>query len=252
MKNTMLLNFYIFFSIAVVSVISLIGVFTVSLSLEKLKKALIFLVSFSAGTLLGDTFIHILPEISENGSSSLLYSFTILFGIISFFIIEKFIAWRHCHVPTSANHPHPLAIMNLVGDGLHNFIDGAAIAGSFLISIPLGFATALAVIFHEIPQEIGDFGILLHSGLTRLKALFLNFLSSLFAFLGAATAILLSEKITDLNNLILAFTAGGFLYISSSDLIPELHKETSPSRSLFQLVFIILGIMVMTLLLFIE
>jgi zinc and cadmium transporter len=248
----MLLNLYIFSSVAVVSLISLIGVFTVSLSLEKLKKALIFCVSFSTGALLGDTFIHIFPEISENGGLSLLSSFIILSGILAFFIIEKFIAWRHCHVPTSASHPHPLAFMNLVGDGLHNFIDGAAIAGSFLISTHLGFATTLAVILHEIPQEIGDFGILLHSGLTRLKALFFNFLSALTAFFGAASAIFLSEKITDFNNLILAFTAGGFLYIASSDLIPELHKETAPGRSLLQLLFIVFGILIMASLLFIE
>ena len=166
---------YTLASVFIVSLISLIGIFTITLGTNILKKILLFLVSFSAGALLGDTFIHLIPEMAESGFT-IKTSACILSGIILFFIIEKFLHWRHCHIPTSKQHPHPLAAVNLVGDGLHNFIDGTLIAGSYLVSVPLGISTTIAVILHEIPQEMGDFGVLLYAGVRRFRALFYNFL----------------------------------------------------------------------------
>lgn len=165
--------FYTVISVIIVSIISLVGIFTLSLKAKSLEKILIYMIAFAAGALLGDVFIHLLPEISENEFtfSSSLY---ILLGIAFAFVIEKFARWRHCHNPTTKSHPHYLSTMNLFGDGVHNFIDGIIIGVSYLVSIPIGIATTLAVVFHEIPQEIGDFSVLIYAGFTRKKALFFN------------------------------------------------------------------------------
>ena len=236
---------YIFFSVFFVSLISLIGILILFLSKRRLNQILIYLVSFSAGALLGGAFFHLLPEIIEEVGFELKISFYLLSGIIICFILEKFIYWRHCHILPDKNHPHPFSFLILFGDSLHNFIDGLIICGSFLVSIPLGISTTLAVIFHEIPQEIGDFGSLLYAGFSRLKALFFNFLSALTSFLGAAIFLILAEKIKGLTNFLIPFAAGNFIYIASSDLIPELHKEFEIKKSIFQLVFFIFGLIIM-------
>ena len=217
----------------------------------KIRKILLLLVSFSTGALLGDVFIHILPELGEETGLTLTASIFILSGILLFFILEKFICWRHCHLPTTENHPHPVGVINLVGDGLHNFIDGAVIAGSFMVSLPLGLATTLAVVFHEIPQEIGDFSILIHAGFTKTKAIFFNFLSALLAIFGAIIVLIFGSPSTSFFSMILGFTAGGFIYLAGSDLIPELHKETNIKKSIIQLLAIIFGILLMYVLLLI-
>lgn len=142
--------------------------------------------------------------------------------------------------------------MNLIGDGLHNLTDGMVIAGSYYVSIPIGIATTLAVIFHEIPQEIGDFGVLLHAGFSKTKALFFNFISALAAVIGAVIVLLVGIKFNNFEVFIIPFTAGGFIYIASSDLIPELHKETKPWKSFAQLIGIVLGILIMFALLLLE
>ncbi|HLD27606.1 MAG TPA: ZIP family metal transporter, partial [Patescibacteria group bacterium] len=163
--------FYSIVSVVIVSLVSLAGVVTLAFNLEKLKKILIFFVSLSAGALLGDVFLHLLPELVEEAGFGLKVSLLFIAGIFIFFILEKYIHWQHCHEPISASHPHHLGKMNLIGDALHNFIDGLIIAASYLISVPLGVASTLAIVFHEIPQEIGDFGVLLHSGFSKAKAL---------------------------------------------------------------------------------
>lgn len=238
--------------VLVVSLISLIGVFSLTLGKLVLEKLLFFLISFAAGGLLGDAFIHLLPEITEESGFGLGASLAVLAGILIFFVLEKFIAWRHCHIPTSSQHPHPLVFMNLIGDGFHNFIDGAIIAGSFLVSISLGIATLAAVIFHEIPQEIGDFGVLVHGGFSKKRALIFNFISSLTAFLGAIFVLVFGAKISGFSQMLIPFTAGGFIYIAGSDLIPELHKETNLGKSGLQLLGLLLGIGVMLALTLLE
>lgn len=239
---------YIFGSVILVSAISLVGVFFLSFSQSVLKKLVFFLVSLSAGTLIGDVFIHLIPEITENNDGGLGIWFFLMGGLLIFFVLEKIIHWRHCHVPTSQEHPHHLGLMNLIGDGFHNFFDGLIIAGSFLVSWPLGLATLIAVIAHEIPQEIGNFGVLIYAGYSRWRALWLNFLTALSAILGAVVAIIFSTSLLGFTDFILAFTAGGFIYIATADLIPELNKETRPTKSLLQLLFIVLGILLMLLL----
>ena len=243
---------YTLLSVVVVSLISLIGISTLFLNEKRLRNILLFLVSFSAGALFGDAFLHLIPETSESGFllSTSLY---ILLGIVVFFILEKFIHWHHHHfVGHDKEHPESYAFVNLIGDVFHNFIDGMVIAGTYLASISLGIATTLAVIFHEIPQEIGDFGVLLHGGFTKARALLYNLLAALFSVAGALVVLIIGLNVENLNLFLVPFTAGGFIYIAGSDLIPQLHKETKIENSLIQLISFLFGVFVMFLLLFLE
>ena len=252
-------------SVLAVSLISLLGAVTLAINKKTLHQILHVLVSFSAGALLGDAFIHLLPELVEEHGFGLDVSFWILFGLITFFTIEKFVCWHHCHTDeecesshhhhgkshTHHHHKKPLVYSVLFGDALHNFIDGLVIGASYLVSIPVGIATTIAVIFHEIPQEIGDFGVLLHGGYSVNRALLLNFLTALTAILGAVIALALGNIDSFLPALI-AFTAGTFIYIAAADLIPELHKELRVPFSALQLAGFLLGVLVMYGLLFID
>lgn len=248
----MLIWTYSLLSVAVISLISLVGLFTLSIKENRLKNILIYSISFSAGALFGDVFIHLLPEIIEKNGLTVQLSSFVLLGIMFSLFIEKIIHWRHCHMPVNKIHVHRFAYMNLFGDSIHNFIDGLIIGTSYLVSIPVGLATTLAVIFHEIPQEIGDFGVLIHAGINRKKALLYNFLTATTSILGAIVAILLSTKIEGTTNILSAFAAGTFIYIAGSDLIPELHKETELKKSTVQIITFILGIAVMYGLLFLD
>jgi len=257
----MLSTVYALASVVIVSLLSLVGLTAISIESDKLKKILIYLVSFSTGALLGDAFIHLLPEaVEESGGMTLMISISVLAGILLAFIIEKFIHWHHCHHTHSpeclkehhANQIQSFAKMNLVGDSVHNFIDGLIIGGSYLVSFPVGVATTLAVILHEIPQEIGDFGILLYGGYEKKRALFLNFITALAAVAGAIVALFASTYIPNLTQFLIPFAAGGFIYIAGSDLMPELHKETDFKKSFIQLVAFVLGILVMMGMLLME
>ena len=243
---------YILLSVIVVSLISLVGVFTLTWQKDKLSKITVFLVSFAVGGLFGDVFIHLLPESYERLGSGLSTSFYVIAGILVFFVLEKFLRWRHCHIPASKEHYHPVVAMNLIGDALHNFIDGMLIGASYTVSIPIGMTTTLAIILHEIPQEIGDFGILIYGGLTAKKALFFNFLSATLAIAGAVIAAVLGNCFSVFAVVLLPVTAGGFLYMAGSDLIPELQHDVKVSTSFFQFLFIVLGVLVMSLLVFLE
>jgi len=239
---------YIYLGILLVSLVSILGVVFLSFSPKILKKLTLSLVSLSAGTLLGGAFLHLLPESIEASGNSINVWISLLAGIIFFFILEKLIHWRHCHVPTCPEHPHHLGIMNLVGDAFHNFFDGLIIAGAFLVSIPLGIATLVAVVAHEIPQEIADFGVLVYAGYSKMKAILLNFLTALAAIIGATVAILFSNSIENFTSFIIPITAGGFIYIAIADLMPELNKEKSLFKSFIQLMVIALGIGIMLVL----
>lgn len=243
----MTIYFYAYSAVIIVSLVSFIGVLSLALKQGVIQKISLYLVSFSAGTLLGDVFIHLLPE-AANKNNSLAIWLTTLSGILFFFFLEKVICWRHCHIPTSDNHPHPVGIMNLVGDAFHNFFDGLIIAGSFLASVPLGMATTIAVVAHEIPQEIGDFGVLLHANFTRAKALTLNFTIALMSVIGATIALVFGNSFIKFTDYIIPFTAGGFIYIATADLIPELKKDNAVSKSILQLILIVSGIALMLLL----
>ncbi len=243
---------YAIISVLLVSCISLVGVFTLPFGTDRIKKVTHLLVSFAAGALFGDAFIHLLPESFALLGSGLSTSLYVMLGIVVFFSLEKFLRWRHCHIPTSKEHLHPVATMNIVGDAVHNLLDCVIIGASYLVSIPIGITTTLAVVLHEIPQEIGEFGVLVHAGASVKKALALNLLSALVAVIGTLLSLAIGPRMEAYTLALLPVTAGGFLYIAGSDLIPEMHHETDAKASLWQLFFMLLGVGVMALLIIIE
>ncbi len=247
------------FSPAVLTIISVLGVSAISLSgviilllHERMMKIVLpILVSISAGALLGDVFLHILPEMTEEGIAEWSW-LMVLGGILASFILEKFIHWHHCHHVECVDHRHPLGVMNLVGDFLHNALDGILIAGSFMVSTELGIATTIAVLLHEIPQEIGDVGVLLYSGFSKMRTILFNVGTALSAVIGAVVVLMLDAPAENIASVLVPFAAGNFLYIAGSDLIPELHKETNVGKSFQQLLGILAGIGAMAALLFLE
>jgi zinc and cadmium transporter len=227
---------YALASVILVSLVSLIGAVSLFFNGGKLDRILTLLVSLSAGSLLGGAFFHLIPEIVEKqGGFPISIPLSIIGGILLFFAVEKFIHWRHCHYSITDHHQHHLALMNLVGDGVHNFIDGMIIAVSYLASVPAGIAATIAVVLHEIPQEIGDFGVLLYSGWSKGKALMFNFFSALIAVVGAVVGLMLGASSDSFVAIILPFAAGGFIYIAGTDLIPELHKECHSKETFWRI-----------------
>jgi zinc and cadmium transporter len=235
---------WILASTLIVSLISLIGILTLAIKEKLLNSILFSLIGFSAGALIGGAFLHILPEALEKTNSTAVFYYIIL-GIVLFFLMERYFYWRHCH--EGICDIHAFTYLNLIGDGLHNFIDGIVIAVSFIVSIKLGLVTTMAIILHEIPQELGDFGVLVFGGFSKQKALFYNFLSALTAMLGAIVGYFISDFAKGFSNFILPLTAGGFIYIATSDLIPQIHKERDRRRSASAFIAFLLGIGFMVL-----
>lgn len=244
---------YAIASVLAVSLISFAGVFTLSMREAVLRKNIFLMVSLAVGALLGDAFIHLIPESFETIANPTAVSLAIIGGAIAFFITEKFLHWHH-HAMGEHDHEtvHPTGKLVLISDGVHNFIDGLIIGASFLVSTELGIATTLAVILHEIPQEIGDFGVLIHSGFSKVRALWFNFLSALTAVLGVVVALVSQNIGSTLSVWLVPIAAGGFIYIAMSDLVPELHKTKHPGQSILQLVAIGIGILAMVALLAFE
>jgi len=243
---------YAFVSVIIVSLVSLVGVFSLSLREEVLKKYINFFISLAIGALLGDAFIHIIPETFKSNLGANLSSILVIAGILLFFVIEKFIHWHHHGEDKDESGIHPVGKLILFTDGFHNFIDGAIIGASFLVSIPVGIATTLAVVLHEIPQEIGDFAVLIHSGYTKKRALWLNFISALASVLGLAIVFIFGNIVENVALWFIPIAAGGFIYIAVADLIPELHKTKELKHSIIQLGIIMLGIISMLALLLLE
>jgi len=243
---------YAFGSVILVSLVSLVGVFALSLKEELLRKYIFILISLAVGALLGDAFIHLIPEALTSSLNPILVSTLIIVGILFFFIIEKFFHWHHHGEDHQEPHIHPVGKLVLFSDGIHNLVDGIIIGASFVVSIPVGVATTLAVILHEIPQEIGDFAVLIHSGYTKKRALWLNFLSALLSVLGVAVVFVLGGIIEGLSLWLLPIAAGGFIYIALADLVPELHKTQEIKHSVMQLITVVIGVFLMILLTFLE
>ncbi|MFA7252846.1 MAG: ZIP family metal transporter [Candidatus Paceibacterota bacterium] len=211
---------------------------------EVLDKVLVFLVSLSAGTLMGGAFLHLLPEASEMIEIDSVFG-TFLISFIFFFLIEKVLHWRHCH--ESDCHVHTFGYMNLVGDSIHNLIDGLVIASVFMVDIRLGIATTIAVAIHEIPQEIGDYGVLVYAGFKRKTALLLNYLVAFTVVIGGIVGYFLFSSLASFLPFLMPFAAGGFVYIAASDLMPEIKKETNLKKSIISFLIFILGIVIMYL-----
>jgi zinc and cadmium transporter len=206
------------------------------------------MVSLAVGGLFGDAFIHLLPDAFERIGNKLHASLFVLAGIFVFFVLEKFLLWRHQHVLESDHPIHPVGYINLLADGAHNFIDGVIIGASYVVSFHVGIATTLAVIFHEIPHELGNFFVLLYAGFAKKRALFFNFVSAVFAILGTVISLWVGSRVADFASMMLPLAAGGFIYIAGSDLVPELNKESTPGKSLVQMLAIGVGVGLMLLL----
>jgi zinc and cadmium transporter len=200
-----------------------------------------WLVSFAVGTLLGAATLSLMPEALENLAAPRAFM-VMLGGILTFFVLEKLVLLHHCHDDTACEIHHSTATLVIVGDAVHTFVDGVAIAASTLVSIPTGIMTALAAVAHEIPQEAGDFGILLAAGHSRRKALMLNATSAVGGLLGAGAMLVFGASVPMAQPYVLAFAAGNFLYVAMSDLIPHLHRGESDPSSLRQVVLIAAGL----------
>jgi len=229
-----------------VSFISFVGALSLLLNDKLLKKILILLVALAAGSLIGGAFLHLLPEAMDNYTSGMTPFVYAVLGFLVFFVLEKYLFWRHCHKQVC--EIHNFTYLNIVGDGLHNFIDGLIIAVSFSVDINLGVATTMAIILHEIPQELGDFGVLIYGGMKPLKALFFNFLSALTAILGTVVGYYFVGILSGFTFILMAFAAGGFIYIGACDLIPELHRQPDRKTSVMTMIFFLLGLGLMFIL----
>ena len=249
-------------SVGLISIVSFVGVFALPLREKQAKGIFNFFISLAVGALLGDVFLHMIPESFSGGGDPVHTSLFLLLGMGIFFVLEKVLRWNH-HAPeesqehTSDMHtpqgPAHLGKLVLVSDGMHNFIDGLVVGVSYLVSIEVGIATTLAIILHEIPHEVGDFLVLLYAGYKRTTALLYNFLSALTALAGAAVVLLIGPTSEYLLNAALPLAAGAFIYIAASDLIPELHKSHPMKSALFyQIVGISIGVLAVYILLFLE
>lgn len=240
-----MISFYVMLSVIFVSLLSLVGAILVTIQRKKLNSIITYALAVSSGVMLGATFFNLLPESIELLPDA---AFTwVLIGFVSFFALEKLISWHH-HVEGRHIHEEkPFAYLTLIGDGIHNFVDGAVIAGAYLVSVPLGVTTTLAVIAHEIPHELSDFMVLLHGGFSNSKALLYNFLSATTAIMGAVLVLLVSDRFDVLEQYLVPVAAGNFLYIAASDLIPELLTKRKGSESVWQIALLILGLLLVPL-----
>ena len=241
---------YAVLAVVVVSILSLVGVFAISLKEATLDRILFVLLSFSAGSILGAAYLDLLPEAIEFLGEEQL-SVTVLYvtlGFLGFFFLERNIYWYHGHVHGNQSDVKEkmtvkkFVYLNVIGDGIHNLIDGMIIAAGFFINITVGLATTVAVIFHELPQEIGDFGVLVYGGFTRNRAVFVNFLSALTAIVGVLISNYFSIHVENFVGLLIALAAGGFIYLAASELIPEIQKEENIGKSMIQFVLFVFGI----------
>jgi len=246
-----LINIIIATSVA--SLFSLVGIYALSLREKTLHRILLILIAFSAGSILGAANLDLLPEAIKLAREHFEESFAYIYitiGFILFFFIERFVYWYHGHghetdisVKTADRAAtKSFVYLNLIGDGIHNFVDGMIIAVSFLTGLSVGLAATVAVIFHELPQEMGDYGILIFGGFKRGKALLLNFVVALTVILGGISGVLLIETVEPLSGLLIALSAGGFIYLAASELIPELQEEKSFKKSVVQFALFVLGI----------
>lgn len=223
-----------------VSLVSLCGIVLLPLGDKRYNRYLSLLVAFAAGTLLGDAFIHMIGESLEGSEYSPQVALFILGGFVFSFTIERFVHWHHCH--TGKAHIHRIATMNLVGDSIHNFLDGLAIAAAFAVSLPVGIATTVAIVLHEIPQELGDFAVLLYSGYSKRKAIFYNLATACTAILGVLIGTYAIETFESIEKQVLLFTAGNFIYIAATDIMPELNRHEGIRRGLAHLIALVMGI----------
>jgi zinc and cadmium transporter len=240
--------FWIIASTFVISLLSFVGVLTLVLKEKWLDKILLSLVALASGALMGGAFFHLLPEAIEKLDGERVFVW-VLVAIVVFLVVEKFFQWRHCHKDHC--EIHSFGYMTLIGDGLHNFIDGLIIAAAFMESVTLGLTVSLAVVLHEIPQEFGDFGALISAGFKKKRALLVNFFAALTAIAGGVVGFFLAGYSREFIKILVPFAAGSFIYIAASDLLPEFRKETKTKESVISLLMFLAGIGIVYLMKFI-
>jgi len=242
---------YAIISVVIISLISVIVALPFLIKKKVSTKVLMFLLSMSVGVLLATVFMDLLPETFEHSHDSVGIAINILFGFLIMFILEKFIHWHHNKKCEDGDHGHShaynIAPINLIGDGVHNFIDGLVIAGSYMVNITLGITATISIIFHEIPQEIADMGVLLYSGLSRKKAIIFNFMSAITAIIGTIIGLLIHDVIHGFTEFMIPFAAGNFIYIAAANLTPQLHRHCKLKDTLLHIFAIILGIIIIAL-----
>ena len=243
---------YSLLSAFVVSLVSLVGILTLMFGVRRLDRFIPLLISLAVGALFGDAFIHLLPQAFGDTDSTVLTSLYIIMGIMLFLAMESLLHWHHEHHTQTLNPIHPMGQVIMVADGVHNLLDGLIIGASYLVSVPVGLATTLAVLLHEVPQELGDFGVLIHAGFTPRRALIINFLSGVLAIVGVVISLLLGGNGGEYTAVMVPLTAGGFIYIAGADLIPELHKEHEFRASVVQFAVVLAGIGLIFLLLLVD
>ena len=221
------------------SALALVGSVTLLLEEDTLQRLLLPLVAFAAGSLLGGAFFHMVPgALEETGSSATVFAW-MLAGFAVFLVLEQFLHWHHCHRDV-AECREPLTYLVLIGDGLHNFMGGLAVASAFLVDLRLGLSTWLAAAAHEIPQELGDFGVLVHGGWPKGRALAFNVASALTFLVGSVIAYLASFEIDV--TFLLPFAAGNFVYIAASDLVPEVNRDHGVAKNLVHTAAFVAGL----------
>ena len=232
-------------SVVAISALSFVGALTLALGPARLRRLLPLLVALAAGALIGNVFLHLLPEAVEHlGGFTPELSWWVLGGLLGFFLIESVLHWHHHGEDVhehAAGHVHPVAWMNLLGDLIHNVLDGMLVAGAWLAGPELGLATTIAIALHEVPQEFGDFGVLLHAGLSPRRALALNFLSATGAIVGAISVLLLGLEM-HVEHQLVPLAAGGFLYVACADLVPELKPRLQGSGLWWTLLALVVGV----------
>ena len=228
-------------SVGLVSVLSAVGYLFLVFGIGRSEKIIFIMVSLAVGVLFGDVFFHLLPELFSDPLARAQAPWLILAGFLIFFVLEKFLRWRHCHLP-GEGHYHPVVPMTLFGDALHNLTDGLIIGAAYSLNFQIGVTTSVAVICHEIPSELGHYGVLVAGGMSPKKALWYNFLSALTSIVGLCIALFAVGVSPSISRAIAAATAGGFVYIAGSDLVPMLHHELDGKRSFVQLLAIVAGI----------
>ncbi len=231
-------------STLVLSLLSLTGVAVLYVNKKFLHSNLLLLVALSAGTLMGSAFFHLIPEAATGLNLNNVNRFVVI-AFVGFFLTEKLLQWHHHH--EYEDEKHTVGYLNLIGDSFHNLLDGLIIAASFYTSVHLGLTTLLAVILHEIPQEIGDFGVLIHSGFSKNKAILANLLVSLTSLIGGIVGYLWVGFATNLSPVVNALAAGGFIYMAASDLLPEIRKEDDKGKSWATFAVFVTGVLLMLL-----
>ena len=240
---------YIILATVLVSLISFVGILVIFKKQNK-KDFLKAVISVAAGALLTVAFLNMLPEAIESGLFDVHTIFTVvLISVVFFFLLERVFHWHHCHCEDHgrpcAEHKKKLAVINIIGDGIHNFVDGALIASAFLFDFKAGILVTFAVILHEIPQEISDFGVLLYAGLTKARAIIYNLLTALIAVIGAIVFYNFGTSVEKVIPVMLAFAAGNFIYLATADLIPEIHHEENHKKIFIHSVWLVMGVLLM-------